>query len=724
MKNIVLKTIVFALVLTTTNSCFKDLDTSPIDKDILTSENFYKQDGAYKAVLAKIYAGLATTGQEGPAGQGDLGGIDEGFSSYLRQYWYQQELTTDEAVVGWADATIKDFHDMDWTPADVFINAFYNRIFYQIGICNEFLRQTSDEALNRRNTSSQLKKEIQAYKYEVRFMRALSYWHALDEFRNVPFITEEDEVGAFNPRRIEANQLFKYIESELLDIENKIATVRTNEYARADQGAVWMLLAKLYLNAKQYTGEEKFTECLTYSKKVINGGYTLEPEFAKLFLADNDHNNEIIFPIAFDGLSTQTWGGTTFIIRAGLGGNLNPLEGSGVKNGWQGTRTTKQIVEKFGEIGGVIVDFFHRTSKPQVYIFGDFQENKIDENFALTDSNGDRIYKGYQYFEDSNATIKIAPYPSIDPAYGDSDTDGVCEFGGNAIPIGDSGFYYIEFNDNDKTYKIEKREWVASGSALSNDIGFEYDVETGYLKLSANLYAGDLYFTTTGTDAIKLGDTDGDGVLEESGENITITDAGPVDIFLDLRKEEFIYKISSTSYDRRGIFGTTGQSLDIDDISDFNQGYAVLKFKNITSTGEPGSNTEFPDTDFPLFRLADAYLMASEAILRGATGGTKADAVEYFNKVRARAYKSTLANLSENDLNLQEILDERAREFMWECHRRTDLVRFGQFTTDKYLWQWKGGIKEGQSVGEYRNIFPIPSKDVNNNSNLIQNPGY
>jgi len=170
MKNIISKIILFFLVFTTANSCFKDLDTVPIDKDILTSEVFYTQDGAYRAVLAKIYAGLATTGQEGPAGQGDLGGIDEGFSSYLRQYWYQQELTTDEAVVGWADATIKDFHYMKWTPADVFINAFYNRIFYQIGICNEFLRQTSVEALDRRNTSDALRKEIEEYQYEARFM--------------------------------------------------------------------------------------------------------------------------------------------------------------------------------------------------------------------------------------------------------------------------------------------------------------------------------------------------------------------------------------------------------------------------------------------------------------------------------------------------------------------------------------------------------------------------
>jgi hypothetical protein len=135
-----------------------------------------------------------------------------------------------------------------------------------------------------------------------------------------------------------------------------------------------------------------------------------------------------------------------------------------------------------------------------------------------------------------------------------------------------------------------------------------------------------------------------------------------------------------------------------------------------------GSNTEYPDTDFPMFRLADVYLMASEALLR--SGGDRAKALEYFNLVRTRAYGSPAGGVSDSELDLELMLEERARELYWECHRRTDLIRFNQFTDGDYLWAWKGGVKEGQKVERYRRVFPIPSNDLNANPSLEQNEGY
>ena len=185
--------------------CFKDLNTEPIDPDVLTAANVYKDPAAYKQVLAKLYAGFAVSGQQGPAGQADISGIDEGFGQYLRGFWYHQELSTDEAVIGWNDQTIKDFHSQTWTASDGFIYAFYSRIFYQISLANEFMRETTDEKLTDRGVDATLKAEIQKYRAEARYLRALSYWHALDLFRNPPFATEDNVVGTFTPDQTNAN---------------------------------------------------------------------------------------------------------------------------------------------------------------------------------------------------------------------------------------------------------------------------------------------------------------------------------------------------------------------------------------------------------------------------------------------------------------------------------------------------------------------------------------
>jgi hypothetical protein len=130
------------------------------------------------------------------------------------------------------------------------------------------------------------------------------------------------------------------------------------------------------------------------------------------------------------------------------------------------------------------------------------------------------------------------------------------------------------------------------------------------------------------------------------------------------------------------------------------------------------------DIDFPVFRLADAYLMYAEAVLRGGSGGTVAEATGYINELRERAYGDDSGNISDLELNLDFVLDERARELYWECHRRTDLIRFGKFSESEYVWPWKGGVKDGVSTSARYDVFPIPSSDLAANPNLDQNDGY
>ncbi len=725
-----MKYIFILLVALFLSSCFGDLNTSPLDDDLVTSGIVYDDPNSYLGVLAKLYAGLAVSGQEGPAGQSDISGLDEGFGQYLRGYFYHQEFTTEEALVGWNDQTIKDFHAQTWSASDAFIYAHYSRILYQITLCNEFIRQTEPNVLDERGVESDLKADIELYRSEARFLRALSYWHALDLFRNVPFVTEDDPVGSFFPKQASPQDLFNYIESELKEIENTITPARMNEYGRADQAAVQVLLAKLYLNAKVYIDQEKYQEALDYCKKVIDAGYTLDPSYPNLFLADNHTSPEIIFPVNFDGNNTRTWGGMTFIIRAAIGGDM-PADESGVINGWGGVRTTRQLVEKFPPGGGVYIasNEGQTGSYPKIYIPNSTQNfDATDTDFSLTSMLADKVYEGHVYFPDDGGEFFITKFPGSNPQIlGDSDGDGILEVNGDNIKLGEAGLYYVRVDLNDDSYEFERREWSLIGDATPNgnsvDTEMEYDPELNAFYVQLDLSAGGLKFRSNGSWDVHLGDAEQDGLLEYDGGDIIIDEAESYTIYLYMDKPDYTYQIDLNSFDRRAIFYSEGHNLDIEDVVEFTEGYAVTKFKNVTSDGLPGSNLDFPDTDFPMFRLGDVYLMAAESILRGANGSQE-EALGYFNALRERAYSTTSGNITADALDLDVILDERAKELYWECHRRTDLVRFGQFTDGDYLWQWKGNVMEGAKTEPFRNIFPIPSNDLAANPGLQQNPGY
>ena len=193
------------------------------------------------------------------------------------------------------------------------------------------------------------------------------------------------------------------------------------------------------------------------------------------------------------------------------------------------------------------------------------------------------------------------------------------------------------------------------------------------------------------------------------------------------------------SFDNRAIFYSEGRSLDITTsaIGTFTEeGWAVYKYSNLNSDGTPGKNTTFPDTDFPLFRLGDVYLMYAEAVARGGEGGSSSKAVEYIQNLRKRANtaysevteswltENTSVSASTASVAYGNILNERCRELYWEATRRTDLIRFGLFTSNSYTWAEKGGVISGVGVDDKYNLFPIPVSDISVNGNLHQNEGY
>ena len=355
MKNRTIKNLALAFVAAVTvTSCAKKLDLFP--QNDLTPEKAYSTAAGYKSVLAKIYGGLAITGNAGPAGAPDIsGGLDEGSQvAFIRMFFNCQELPTDEAVVAWNDQTIQDFHSLKWTSSDPFLKGIYARPIYNITLINEYLREATDAKLTERGIGTTDATDIKKSRAEARFLRAFNYWVMMDLFGNSTFITEADAIGSGLPKQIKRADLFAYIESELKAIDAELAPVKTIEYGRVDQGAAWALLARMYLNAGVYTGTTKYTEAITYAKKVIAGGYSLRPAYRTLFMADNEkQKDEFMFAVACDGLRTQAYGNTTFFVHASCGDDFAEY---GVDGGWYGYRATAALGNLFPKTGSGDID--------------------------------------------------------------------------------------------------------------------------------------------------------------------------------------------------------------------------------------------------------------------------------------------------------------------------------------------------------------------------------
>jgi hypothetical protein len=211
-KSRIIKMLVLSVVtILSMSSCTKELDKIEIDEDIYSSEVFYQDEASYKQFLAKLYAGLAVSGQQGPAGNSDIAGIDEGFGQYLRAYWVMNEITTDEAIIAWADGNLPSLNNHTWASNNEFIYAMFSRCMYQVSLCNEFLRQTTADKLNSRNVSAATRAQIVNFRAEARFLRAFSYWHLMDMFGNVPFTTENDAVGFSFPQQKSRAFIFDFV---------------------------------------------------------------------------------------------------------------------------------------------------------------------------------------------------------------------------------------------------------------------------------------------------------------------------------------------------------------------------------------------------------------------------------------------------------------------------------------------------------------------------------
>ena len=345
-----MKKLVFLIaIMTMITSCQSDLDQNPIDPDLFTEVDVYSDASQARGALAKVYASLVLTGQQGPAGDPDIDNslIDEGFSQYTRILFTLNEITTDNAVVGWGDPGLPNIHEMSWDVNNPWTKGMYFRLAQVVSFSNSFIENAADLAAG--------DSEVASYIAEARVIRAYAYLQLMDMYANVPLVTT---VTTELPEQSNRAEIFAFVESELTELAGLLKEPRSNEYGRLDKAAAWSLLTRLYLNAPVYIGTDKYAEVVTNAENVISSAYSLNTAdgnsngtaYDELFLADNSTNgaqNEFIFVLQFDGINSQSWGGSTFMVHAPIGGTMNPSL-FGVNGGWAGLRTTKALVDKFG----------------------------------------------------------------------------------------------------------------------------------------------------------------------------------------------------------------------------------------------------------------------------------------------------------------------------------------------------------------------------------------
>ena len=358
MKRILIPIMTALTVTLAITACVNDLNTLPLNKTEPISEYVYGADeDAYMKGLARLYFQFASNDLT------DLQQMDGGASELVRAFWSVQETTTDEAKCSWEnDAWVRALNTNTWNDAqNDAIYAVYVRTLQGISYVNEYLRQTTPEKLAARGVDEDLSSRIQTFRAEARFIRAYLYWIALDCFGQVPFSTENSPFGGtYMPPQVSRTQVFDYCVSELTDLMSSQSPMLEPRalYPRADKGSAAGLLARLYLNSEVYTGVPRWSEAKAVCEQIFDMGYALCTDYEALFRGDNGENpearGEMLWSIDYDSGSTESYGGTTYILAASLASTdiTDTSKPNGQVNGWAGLRVPYEFVSKYFNVSG------------------------------------------------------------------------------------------------------------------------------------------------------------------------------------------------------------------------------------------------------------------------------------------------------------------------------------------------------------------------------------
>ena len=413
-------------------SCVDDLDNPVIDPNDIVPETFAQDPKGYMdRVLAECYQGLATSGYGGP-GNSIISGGDAGANSFTRAVFVCNELTTDEfAWKQFGDAGQYELATMQFAADNGVMYTTYSRLYTEIALCNEFLRTVEGGKFYLTEDLLPLAEE---YKRQVKVVRGLAYFYAIDMFGNAGY-SDETMAAGVAPAQLTRTELYNKVVTDL----EAVSAAWGESYAEPSYGYVGKeacdaLLVKFYLNAEVFTGTPAYDKCWTLAQKIINhhkgAGFQnsgLANSYRAVFGANNDEYmsqgtrvNEIIWGIPQDGDNLQNYGGTTFYIAAGSSTSTPGLNmtnaTTGLNASWTCMNARQQFSEKFGwDANGV-------SSDDRAALWMTSKDGAKITNASITDfSEGYVPVKYTNYAYDDNGVIDEANCPPASNAFADAD---------------------------------------------------------------------------------------------------------------------------------------------------------------------------------------------------------------------------------------------------------------------------------------------------------------
>lgn len=585
--------------------------------------------------------------------------FDRGMASFQRALSIAEEYPTDEMAWLWDPASYGNINYGLVNPALDCVFGFYSRLMVNIALCNQFIQSVDGGAFNLDEAGRQRAKE---YRYQARILRGLCYYYMLSFYDKVPYAEYDTPIGA-EPTQLPRAKVYELVTA---DLEEVVAA-----YNNPNESG--LKLANPYYGFVGLDAAEAILMKIYLNGEVFAG----QADYTKAYR----HAKNIID-------------------RLGHGGHY----GNGLAQSYQalfGCNNEKYVLGNPGsDVNEIIIPI-------------------VQDNPNLLS------YQGGTYLLCSwigtNGVEVTTPEPTQDKKYEVTDEEAEANKNSdkpakNLVQDADGVWHYYKYIENKADFDAAKKEY----DELKQNKKDGYKTEVSEV-INKTPYSFDP--TATGWIAQQWYNA-GDGwkclvarksfVRKFEWNDVAMTESD------DLRTA-----LWQTA--KHGFASDNNVSLVGDDWG--KNGYLCPKYSNwaykddgkIDYVGTPMPQAQTAG-DYAIIRLAEVYLSAAEAILMGSEEGTPAEALQYVNYIRERAYGNADHNWS--SLTMQQLQDERCRELYQENVRRTDLIRWNLWCTG-YTWEWKGNPSSaaGTNLPEYTKLYPIPSR-VMTSSSFEQTTGY